>query len=316
MKNRGAAWAAIALAVALLGLVVEAKRSASNLVNLPSVAVFRSEATTRDCIKTPGEYVQAFKSREERCVSKDLIGRISQGFNSATGRGFPLDVSKRAAYFFAGSDALAKFLVIGFPETVGDFVENLSKGSFAGLQEISNGQAFLEGVGFSAADIDISQLFTLNIFSRKAIRGVVLSPLTNNFTAFEADIPAVRPTWLTVRNFMEDTFRKQGVEVSDEAVEVLNTKSFGELTGCPAECSYSPPNFPSPTNTRAVVRGTRTGRNSCDLPAGPPGTFIQVEPTSLDPTSTFCSATWRRFYVSFISPLFSGGTLPYISTND
>jgi hypothetical protein len=271
-----------------------------NLFNFPSLAVIGSNArTTLDCVKTPAEYVQAFKNRESRCVSKDLVGRITQGFNPATGRGFPIDVSKRAAYFFAGSDALAKFLVIGFPETVGDFVDPLSEAAFPGLQQVSNGQAFLESVGFAAPDVDIATLYTLNIFSRRAIREVILSPLTNNFTAFEADIPPVRPTWETVRNFMEDTFQKQGVIVSDEAVQVLDTQSFGELTSCAAECSYSPIDFPSATATRAVVRGTRTGPDTCAPPAGPPGAFIQVEPTALDPASTLCNGIWQRFFVSF-----------------
>ena len=269
-----------------------------NLFNFPSLAVIGSEARTRNCVKTPAEYVEAFRNRESRCVSKDLIGRISQGFHPATNSSFPLDVSKRAAYFFAGSDALAKFMRIGFPLAVGDFVDPLSRGDFPGLQQISNGQAFLEAVGFSATDIDISTLYVLNIFSRKAIRRAILSPLTNNFTAFEADIPPVRPTWLTVRNFMEDTFQKQGVTVSDAAVDVLENQSFGELTSCPAECSYSPVDFPSATATRAVVRGTRTGNDTCAPPAGPPGAFIQVEPTALDPTSPFCNDTWQRFFVS------------------
>jgi hypothetical protein len=274
-----------------------------NPINLPSSAVVRSDARTLNCVKTPAEYVEAFNNRETRCVSDDLIGRISQGYNPTTKAGFPLDVSKRAAYFFAGSDALAKFLIIGFPETVGDFVDPLSEANFPGLQQVSNGQAFLEFVGFAAPDIDIATLFTLNIFSKIAIRNTIASASSNNFTAFDADIPAVRPTWETVRNFMENTFQRQGLQVSDDAVNVLNTQEFGELTSCPAECTYSPSDFPSSVSTKAVVRGVRTSADTCTPPIVTGVDFIQQEPTALDPASPLCSDIWRKYFVSwFLRP--------------
>ncbi len=270
------------------------------IYNLPPPSFVQpASITTLPCVKTPAEYVEAFAKRQPRCVSNDLISRISQGYNPSTKLGFPLDVSKRAANFFTGSDALEKFLLIGFPATIGNFVGNQSDSNFPGLQEISNGQAFLEAIGYSASEVDISSLYTLNVLSRNSIRKVVRSPVINNFTAFEANIPPIRPTWDVVRDFMEDTFQWQGLNISDGALAVLDSKNFKTLTACPSECAFSPVDFPSVNSTRAVVRGTRTGPQTCSPPTDVASDWVQVEPTALDAASTYCNDLWQKYYVSF-----------------
>jgi hypothetical protein len=302
-------WLLNALAVMSLAMGTAATRSLhqtmptrkGGIYNLPPPSFVQPAAIIpRECVKTPAEYAISFAKREPRCVDKNLIGRISQGFNPATTSTFPLDVSKRAANFFAGSDALEKFLLIGFPLSVGDFVDSLSDANFLGLQQISNGQAFLEAIGYSATEVDISQLYALNVFSRKTISKVISSPLNNNFTAFVAKIPPVRPTWDIVREFMEDTFQWQGLKISDAVLDVLDTKSFRDLTLCPAECAYSPVSFPSINSTKAVVRGIRTGPTTCTPPTEIASDWVQVNPTAVDQTSVFCSPMWQKYYTRYV----------------
>lgn len=67
-----------------------------------------------DCIATPAEYVAAFAARAPRCVSSDLVGRVSSGASVAAAQ--LSDASSRLSYFFSGSDVLAKYLRIGYPQ--------------------------------------------------------------------------------------------------------------------------------------------------------------------------------------------------------
>ena len=83
---------------------------------LPSSDILEDLRDQDRCIKTPEEYVAALEAREARCVDPDLVGRTSSGrdVNSAA-----LNTSFKLAYFWVGSDALEKYLRIGFPETIG-----------------------------------------------------------------------------------------------------------------------------------------------------------------------------------------------------
>lgn len=83
---------------------------------LPSANILDDLRDQDRCIKTPEEYVAAFEAREARCVDPDLVGRTSSGVDVA---GATLNTSFKLAYFWVGSDALAKYLRIGFPETIG-----------------------------------------------------------------------------------------------------------------------------------------------------------------------------------------------------
>lgn len=74
-------------------------------------------AEANDCIATPLEFKRAFEQRQPRCVSSELVGRVVSARNVSGLRGE--DTEQKLAYFWSASDALAKYLTIGYPEVGG-----------------------------------------------------------------------------------------------------------------------------------------------------------------------------------------------------
>lgn len=74
-------------------------------------------AEANDCISTPLEFKRAFEQRQPRCVSSELVGRVVSARNVSGLRGE--DTEQKLAYFWSASDALAKYLTIGYPEVGG-----------------------------------------------------------------------------------------------------------------------------------------------------------------------------------------------------
>ncbi len=68
-----------------------------------------------DCVTTPLEFKEAFERRQKRCVSPQLVGRVISARNAS---GLREDTEQKLAYFWSASDALAKYLSIGYPEVI------------------------------------------------------------------------------------------------------------------------------------------------------------------------------------------------------
>lgn len=68
-----------------------------------------------DCVSTPQEFKEAFERRQKRCVSPQLVGRVISARNAS---GLREDTEQKLAYFWSASDALAKYLSIGYPEVI------------------------------------------------------------------------------------------------------------------------------------------------------------------------------------------------------
>lgn len=73
---------------------------------------------------------------------------------------------------------------------------------------------------------------------------------------FATGLPPFSPTWAALRLYFEAMFAEAGLQLPDEALELLQNSSFAELTNCPGVCTYVPADFPSKNQAR---RG-RAGR--------------------------------------------------------
>ena len=214
---------------------------------LPSEQILKDLAQQRECVKTPAEFVAAFAKRENRCVDPDLIGRTASGDTVAKAA---LDVSYKAAFFWSGNDALQKYMRIGFPLTIGDYTidqsQNYSTPTFAGVQEMSNGQALLENIGWPGNYANISKVYSLNIVSRRALRELIYSKEHNDVYRqyFRANVLPIRPTWSNVRDYFEYIYSDINLQIPDEVVQMLNDLTDEQLIGCPAQCAYANAYFP------------------------------------------------------------------------
>jgi hypothetical protein len=146
-------------------------------------AVFKEMLNQYDCVTTPAEFIAAFNANTPRCVSDDLVGRLSSGADVMTARNKSLTADRRAANLWSGSDALAKYLRIGFPKVVGINTpqdpsnvynqQSYMSAGFAGLQQYRNGQGLVNGVGYSAVDWSVTATYSLAVFSKSAIRAAM-----------------------------------------------------------------------------------------------------------------------------------------------
>lgn len=146
-------------------------------------AVYKEMLNQYDCVTTPAEFVAAFNANTPRCVSDDLVARLSSGPDVATARNRSLTTNVKAANFYSGSDALAKYLRIGFPKSVGINTpqdpanlyntQSYMSANFAGLKEYRNGQGLVNGVGYSAVDWSVTDTYSLAVFSKSAIRAAM-----------------------------------------------------------------------------------------------------------------------------------------------
>lgn len=118
----------------------------------PSYAILDDIRAQQDCVKTPAEYVEAFQQRQSRCVDPDLMCRVSASPKGGTISDVILNVTAKPVFFWGGSEALERAMRIGYPLTIGDFTvnnrQNYSSLNFQGINEISNGQAFLSAIGW------------------------------------------------------------------------------------------------------------------------------------------------------------------------
>ncbi len=67
---------------------------------------------------------------------------------------------------------------------------------------------------------------------------------------FATGLPPFPPAWAAVRLYFEAMFAEAGLQLPDEALELLQNSSFPELTGCPGVCAYVPADFPSKNRAR------------------------------------------------------------------
>jgi hypothetical protein len=138
------------------------------------------------CVTTPEEFIAAFKKNALTCVSDDLVARLSNGPDETEAlRRLLVGTDAKAASFFSGADALAKYLRFSFPLSLGDnipqvapnpyAVQTYSSAGFAGLRQARNGQALVNSIGFGAPDWSTTDAFVLGVFSKAAVRAAMRS---------------------------------------------------------------------------------------------------------------------------------------------
>lgn len=285
------------------------------MVNRPDTEILGDQIRgDYNCIHTPEEYRAAFERRESRCVSKDLIGRVSQGLTVGTAS---FNGTQKSAYFFTNSDGLAKYLRIGFPQTLGDYLpsssESLADPAFPGLVDVSSGQALLEALGYGVTEIQINNVFVLNIFSRSELKNVLRSSENTDHFPFRANINGIIPTWRNLRDYFEyifaDSVTSPPLRISDQAIQVLEENDFDKLTGCPAACTYSAGTFPGGYYPpQLAYTQNRADPTNCPNPKSVDD--IQIAPTSFEVGSNFCDASWVSKYNemrSYFTPFFIQG---------
>lgn len=269
------------------------------------------EAVTEDqkiCVETPQEFAEAFASREARCVSKNLMGRVFGGSNASS---VYLQVNSKPATFYSGYDALERYLRVGYPETFGYFTPSreatISQPNFPGLESLSNGFGLLQTIGYDPEYIEIDRVYVLSVFD---IRDVDILVKSQNDTAypFHADIGPIQPTWDALKEYYEWVYDDLQLEIPVQAMNILKNTSFMTLTGCPAACSYVSKAFPSENITTAVFTRDRQDYDTC-----PPAEqeAIQVTPTAPDKDSIFCNGYEGRKWKPKIEAMGSVFTAQY-----
>jgi len=111
---------------------------------------------------------------------------------------------------------------------------------------------------------------------------------------------AIAP-YITSPSYSQFTFAPQ-------VTTLLQTKPYGQLTDCKAECAYQNTNYgiPGENFTTPTILGTRTGPTTCTPftsgnPAVPASSQELTEPTSFASGNGFCSPTYESF-LSALSP--------------
>lgn len=274
------------------------------------------------CIKTPQEYIEAFRARDiGRCVDPDLFGRLASNANATISQIAATSFNTRPANFFTGSDGLAKYLRYGPPPSVGNawpqtggppgWPQDVASSNWAGLQQFSNGYALASGVGYSAGDVSVTDVFTITVVSRSAIAAALATSAPFANVSLITLAAGVSPTWNHLKDYFEVAWAEVGLTIPQAAIDVLASKSFPALTGCPSECAWHSNVFPSACAKRLVYTSTRTGPTTCapltqaqfnpspsctpDFQAG----FQPVAPTSFDPASSFCGDPWKSALAYF-----------------
>lgn len=117
-----------------------------------TAAIYADLLNQFKCVQTPAQWVEAFKKNSFTCVSEDLVGRLANSdVNVDETRNRLLSgTASKAANFWSGADALAKYLRVSFPLSLGDnipqfnnsyFNQTYNSSNFAGLRQFRNGQA-------------------------------------------------------------------------------------------------------------------------------------------------------------------------------
>ena len=195
-----------------------------------------------------------------------------------------------------------------WPQTGGPagWPQSYSSPYFAGLQQFSNGQGLVSNIGYGAVDFSVDSVFTLIVVSRSAMAAALATRAPFANTSLITLAAGVSPTWRNARDYFEVAYAEVGLTVPEEAVRVLESNTFVELTGCPAECTYHSNIFPSACANRLVYIGARdpTNINVCNPPTSfgtssactadlIAGGFTLVPPTNIDAFNTqFCKPEW------------------------
>ncbi|PSC74537.1 protocadherin-related 15 [Micractinium conductrix] len=241
------------------------------------------------CVETPQEYIAAFEAEAPRCVSPCLFGRITHGATVEEALPTSSMFSVKVAYYVSGSDVLAKYLRIGYPDVPG-----LSTAwNDSGLTAVSNGVALLEQVGYSKSDLNASSVYVLNVFPEEVLKAAT-AELAGSLP-FGGGMPPSMATWDIVRAFYEQVYQEQGLVVPHQALGVLKTTTFADLSGCPAQCAYAVPAryYPNANYTSPLVVLPRGADGKC--PPAPVGTK-PTPPTAFETTSELCSDEWKEAY--------------------
>lgn len=256
-----------------------------------------------DCVKTPAEFVEVFQNPDPgaraRCVSADLIGFLTSGADVAGAN--PAGRRQSPFWFWSGSDGLAAYLRIGYPQSLGKWTADPNDVAFPGLQQFSNGQSLLLQVGFPALYSNVGRTYSLNVASASAVRRALQAQRFSPPFPFRADVGPVSPTWANVvAGYNQALGACCGVRIPAAVVPLLDAATFRELSGCPAQCTFVATGFPSVAYPSPVVSGPRDGSGQCVPPAG---AGAQVNPTYIDDISPLCDDTWKalmaRYYAVY-----------------
>lgn len=164
-------------------------------------------------------------------------------------------------------------------------------------------------VGYSDLYVDASKVYQLRVTTKGQLaKAAAALEASGRLGAINGGVPPLQPTWPAVAAFFEHAFANltQPLELPQEAVDLLGSASFAQLTGCPAYCTYQVgPAFPSPNQTVSVVTQARQpGDRACPLPRAGTAPSTAEE---LDAASQLCEEDWREALVSG-SGRVAGGT--------
>ena len=270
-----------------------------------------------DCIATPAEFEAVFKSGvglRNRCVSRDLVGRVGAGDDAAKAIAGGAPSTGAAFIYVSGNDGLEKDLRIGFPDVVGNFVPShtnpLDGPAFQGLLDISNGQAQLEQIGFPAQFADINATYSFTVFSAVAVRRAVQKGAAPGPNTVGENFGPLSPSWANVVDVYNYAFGKCcGVAIPPAVTQILQTTTFFNLTHCPTECDYVDTRFPG-TASVPVVNLPRLDGGAC-----PPSnaTFQQTSPSFSDGASPLCIKIYKDAVTAFFDVY--GGKDPDCAAN-
>jgi len=252
------------------------------------------------CVETPQEFAVAFANREPRCVSRNLIGRVSGGSDASS---VYLQLNSKPATFYSGNDALEQYLRTGYPQSFGYFTPSraatISQPNFPGLVNLSNGYGLLQTIGYDPEYIEIDGVYVLSVFDVRAVNDVVSAQNASAYP-FNADIGPIQPTWDALKEYYEWVYDDFDLVIPEDAIEILKNTTFMTLTGCPSRCAYTSLNFPSENMTTPIFSRDREDYRTC--PVAEEGT-IQVTPTAPDQDSVFCQGykgrEWRPKAATF-----------------
>jgi hypothetical protein len=261
-----------------------------------------------NCIRTSEEYAAAYANPDPkaraRCVDKDLLSVISLSFDNSAGAQPSIVQADKALIFYGGHDALEKYQRIGFPEAVGDWTGPPGDENFPGLQTISNGQALLTSIGFASNFLRTDLSFTLTVVSAKAIRRL-LDRQTPRLFGFGASFGPAPPTGSNLIKAYNAAF---GLNIPPSVGSILSETSFADLTGCPAECDYIDPNFPT-TGFVPVLPGTRDPVSRVCQPKDGAEGFDLTAPSFFEIDAGLCNKVWNDAQKRFSE--ISGETCSY-----
>lgn len=113
---------------------------------------------------------------------------------------------------------------------------------------------------------------------------------------YRGGVPPLAPTWRALRAYFEFVFEAENLTLSDTALAILQATSFAQLTGCPAQCAYTDPLFPSANHTTPITVDDPAANASCTAPY--PGTQ-QTLSSGFATSSSLCDADWNEAMVSW-----------------